>query len=38
VDRIRGLQTEPRVDTGIRLITRDNLKDPEIRKLLGLPD
>jgi len=35
VDRIRGQQVEPRVDTGVRLITRDNLNDPEIRELLG---
>jgi ribose transport system substrate-binding protein len=38
VDRLRGLKTEPRVDTGARLITRDTLNDPEIRKLLGLQD
>jgi ribose transport system substrate-binding protein len=38
VDRLRGVKTEPRVDTGVRLITRDNLNDPEIKKLLGLPD
>lgn len=38
VARIRGEKTEIRVDTGVKLITRENLNDPEIKKLLGIGD
>jgi ABC-type sugar transport system substrate-binding protein len=34
---VNGEQIEPRIDTGVELVTRDRLeKDPEIRKLVGL--
>ena len=36
VDQLRGRKVERRIDTGIKLITRDNLDDPGVRKLLGL--
>ncbi|MCG3149613.1 MAG: Ribose import binding protein RbsB [Verrucomicrobiae bacterium] len=36
VEHLRGQQVETAVDTGARLITRDNLSDPETKKLLGL--
>ena len=36
VEHLRGQNVEAAVDTGVRLITRDNLTDPEIKKLLGL--
>jgi ribose transport system substrate-binding protein len=32
---IQGRQVSKTVDTGVRLITRDNMNTPEIRKLLG---
>ncbi|MDZ7288622.1 MAG: substrate-binding domain-containing protein [candidate division KSB1 bacterium] len=35
VDHLRGKQVPTVVDTGVRLITRENLNDPEIKKLLG---
>lgn len=37
VEHIRGNTVATMVDTGVRLITRDNLNDPEIKKLLGRP-
>lgn len=37
VDHIRGEQVPPAVDTGARLITRENLNDPDIKKLIGKP-
>ncbi|MGH7596740.1 MAG: ABC transporter substrate-binding protein [bacterium] len=37
VEHIRGKQVLTVIDTGVRLITRDNLNDPEIKKLLGRP-
>lgn len=37
VEHIRGKPVPAVVDTGVRLITRDNLSDPEIKKLLGKP-
>jgi ribose transport system substrate-binding protein len=36
VDHIRGQKVENAIDTGARLITKDNLDTPEIKKLLGL--
>jgi ribose transport system substrate-binding protein len=35
VDHIRGKKVPTTVDTGVRLITRDNIDSPEIKKLLG---
>jgi ribose transport system substrate-binding protein len=35
VEHIRGKQVPAVIDTGVRLITRDNLNTPEIKKLLG---
>lgn len=35
VAHLRGETVPTAVDTGVRLITRDNLDDPEIKKLLG---
>ena len=37
VEAIKGNTVEKAVDTGARLITRDNLNDPEIRKLIAQP-
>jgi ribose transport system substrate-binding protein len=37
VEHIRGKQVPAVIDTGVRLITRDNLNTPEIKKLLGRP-
>jgi ribose transport system substrate-binding protein len=37
VEHIRGKPVATIVDTGVRLVTRDNLDDPEIKKLLGRP-
>jgi ribose transport system substrate-binding protein len=36
VEHIRGKKVPTAVDTGVRLITRDNVDSPEIKKLLGL--
>jgi ribose transport system substrate-binding protein len=35
VAAIRGKQVPKTIDTGVRLITRENLNTPEIKKLLG---
>ena len=35
VARLRGETVAPVIDTGVRLITRDNLDDPDVRALLG---
>ncbi|MCI0694333.1 substrate-binding domain-containing protein [candidate division KSB1 bacterium] len=35
VEHIRGKQVPAVIDTGVRLITRNNLNEPEIKKLLG---
>lgn len=37
VDHIRGKKVETSVDTGVALVTRDNLDDPAIKKILQLP-
>ena len=37
VNHIRGKKVPTRIDTQVRLITRDNLQDPSIKKLLGTP-
>lgn len=36
LDHLRGKNVPNYVDTGVRLITRDNLDSPEVKKLLGL--
>jgi ribose transport system substrate-binding protein len=36
VAHIQGKEVPKIVDTGVRLITRDNLNSPEIKKLLGI--
>jgi ribose transport system substrate-binding protein len=36
VAHIQGNEVPKTVDTGVRLITRDNLNSPEIKKLLGI--
>jgi len=38
VDCIRGKKYSLSIDTGVRMITRNNLNDPEIQKLLALPE
>ena len=35
VANIKGQQVPPIVDTGVKLITPENLNDPEIKKFLG---
>jgi ribose transport system substrate-binding protein len=35
VARLQGKEVPKTIDTGVRLITRDNLNSPEIKKLLG---
>jgi ribose transport system substrate-binding protein len=37
VDYIRGKKIERTIDTGVRVITLQNLNDPDIQKLLALP-
>jgi ribose transport system substrate-binding protein len=37
VKHIRGEKVEPLIDTGVRVITQDGLKDPETRTFLNLP-
>ena len=37
LDHLHGTKVPSYVDTGVRLITRDNLDTPEIKKLLGAP-
>jgi len=36
VRHLRGEKVEPRIDTGVELVTRDRLEESEIRKLVGL--
>ena len=38
VKHLRGQPIEKSVDTGVTLVTRDNLGDPAVRTLLGLKD
>jgi ribose transport system substrate-binding protein len=33
---LRGEPVEPRIDTGVELVTRERLEEPEIRELVGL--
>jgi ribose transport system substrate-binding protein len=37
VDYIRGKKVPSRIDTDVHLITRENIKDPDVQKLLALP-
>jgi len=37
VSHINGEKVKGRIDTGVQLITRENLNDPKIKKLLGIP-
>lgn len=37
VDNIRGKKIPSMIDIGVRVVTRDNLNDPDIQKLLALP-
>jgi len=37
VDRIRGKQVEPRIDTGVVIVTKENMETPESKELLS-PD
>ena len=37
VDYIRGKKVPLKIDTDVHLITRDNLNDPDIKKLFALP-
>jgi ribose transport system substrate-binding protein len=37
VDYIRGKKVDAKVDIDVRVITRDNLNDPDIQKVLALP-
>lgn len=37
VKYLKGEKTPATIDTGVELITRDNLKDPKIKALLGTP-
>ena len=37
VQHLRGQAVDKRVDTGVRLITHEDLEKPEIKQLLGLP-
>lgn len=35
IDHLNGQNVEPRVDTGVALVTTDNLDDPEIKQMIG---
>jgi ribose transport system substrate-binding protein len=37
VAQIKGEPVQQRVDTGVKLITKENLSDPEVKQLLGMP-
>jgi ribose transport system substrate-binding protein len=37
VKHIRGEKTQQVIDTGVQLLTRENLNDPEVKTLLGMP-
>jgi len=37
VDYIRGKKVDAKIDIDVRVITRDNLNDPDIQKVLALP-
>jgi ribose transport system substrate-binding protein len=35
VEHIQGKEVPPRIDTGVRVITREDLSDPEVRQMIG---
>ena len=37
VDYLRGKKIDPMTDTGVQIVTRENINNPEIQKLLALP-
>ncbi len=37
VAHLHGQQVPQTIDTGVKLVTKDNLGDPEIKKLIGIP-
>jgi ribose transport system substrate-binding protein len=37
VDHLQGKPVEKRIDTGVTMVTRDNLEAPEIQTLLHPP-
>jgi ribose transport system substrate-binding protein len=37
VDYLRGKKIDPTIDTGVQMVTRENLESPEIQKILALP-
>jgi ribose transport system substrate-binding protein len=37
VDHLQGKPVEKRIDTGVTLVTSDNMNDPEIQELLHPP-
>jgi ribose transport system substrate-binding protein len=37
VDYLRGKKIDPMIDTGVQIVTRENINNPEIQKLLALP-
>ena len=37
VSKLRGKNPEKRMETGVTLVTRSNLEDPAVRKLLNPP-
>ena len=37
VDYIRGKKVSPRIDIDVRVVTKENLNDPDIQKLIALP-
>ncbi len=37
VDHIRGARVQPVVDIEVRIVTRSNIADPDVQKLLSLP-
>jgi ribose transport system substrate-binding protein len=37
VEHIRGTKVPPVIDIGVRVITRENIGDPEIQKLIAMP-
>lgn len=37
VDHIRGSKVQPVIDTGVRVVTKANIDDPEIQKLIAMP-
>jgi ribose transport system substrate-binding protein len=36
VEHLKGNQVPVRIDTGVKMVTRDNMNDPDIKPLLGV--